>query len=153
MWVLSCHQVGQVSKIWGVIFLVVPPKDKFAPRDPLYCMNKDLDYVYLQYNLQVYQKSKFKNIFIGSNFSHLIIITPSKYNTMMNTWLLFFGPYWCIMEICVCVCVCVCVCLIIYKLQPLQNENFKIDLNHVGIENNYLQLIMLESTCIYIVDF
>jgi len=52
-----------------------------------------------------------------------------------------------------CVCVCVCVCLIIYKLQPLQNENIKIDLNPVGIKNNYLQLIMLESTCIYIVDF
>jgi hypothetical protein len=138
MWVL-CYEVGQVSKIWGVMFLVVPPKDKFAPRDPLYCTNRDLVYVYLQNNLQVYQKSKFKNIQIGSNSNHLIIITPSKYNTMMNTWLLFFGSYWCIME------------RKLYVSNYLQvatftKWKFQNWFKSCWNKNNYLLLIMLEST-------
>jgi uncharacterized membrane protein len=30
MWVLCCPEVGWVTKIWGVMFLMVPPKDKFV---------------------------------------------------------------------------------------------------------------------------
>jgi hypothetical protein len=30
MRILCCFEVGWVSKIWGVTFFVVPPKDKFA---------------------------------------------------------------------------------------------------------------------------
>jgi len=145
MWIL-CYEVAQVWKIWGVMFLVVLPKDKFAPKDPLYCMNKDLVYVSLLYNLQVYQKSKFNNIQIVSNYSHLIIITPSKYNTMMNTWLLFFGSYWCIME------------KKLYLSNYLQvatftKWKFQNWFKSCWNKNNYLQLIMLESACIYIVNF
>ncbi len=30
MWILCCHELGQVLKIWRVTFLVVAHKDKFA---------------------------------------------------------------------------------------------------------------------------
>jgi len=30
MWILCCLEVGWVIEIWGVTFLLVPPKDKFA---------------------------------------------------------------------------------------------------------------------------
>jgi len=30
MWVICCPDVEWVSKSWGVTFLMVPPKDKFA---------------------------------------------------------------------------------------------------------------------------
>jgi hypothetical protein len=30
MWGLCCPKVQSVSEIWGVMFLMVPPKDKFA---------------------------------------------------------------------------------------------------------------------------
>jgi len=32
MRVLCCPEVGWVTKIWGVTFLVVPPKDKFVAK-------------------------------------------------------------------------------------------------------------------------
>ncbi len=47
-------------------------------KDSLYWKNRDLIYVFMQYNFHLYQKSIFKKIEIGSNSSHLIAITPSK---------------------------------------------------------------------------